>query len=146
MRTLAERPDLQLTVNHSALPFVRTTVPPSQPGHLSLNEDAKGLRFVAHLDRADPDAKTHMSKIRSGLLDQCSFSFRVTDQSWNEDHTRLSIKAVSLERGDLSVCNYGASPTTSVIARSAQRAPVRDLRTYQARARAIHIRNEAGRR
>ena len=59
-----------------------------------------------------PDARTLVNKIRSGLLDQMSFAFKVTRQAWSEDYTQRSIKEVSLDRGDVSVVNFGASPTT----------------------------------
>jgi HK97 family phage prohead protease len=117
-RTLARQPDVQLLVNHEGLPLARTTIPAGQPGHLRLQEDSHGLHFDAQLDRNDPDAQTVMSKVSSGLLDQCSFAFRCVDQEWNDDYTLRTIREVDLNRGDVSVCNYGASPTTSVIARS----------------------------
>jgi phage head maturation protease len=63
--TLALRPDVQLLTNHEGLPLARTTIPPGQPGHLSLSEDFRGLRVSAQLDRSDPDAAT-LGKKRSG--------------------------------------------------------------------------------
>ena len=149
--TLANRPDVQLLTNHEGLPLARTTIPPGQPGHLSLSEDYKGLRVSAQLDRDDPDAQTLVTKIRSGLLDQMSFAFKVTKQKWSDDNTLRTIQAVSLDRGDVSVVNYGASPTTSVDARGRRRPSGYPLDLALARARAlklrdITIRNEAGRR
>ena len=38
-KTLAGGPDVQLLINHECLPLARTTIPPRQPGHLSLTED-----------------------------------------------------------------------------------------------------------
>jgi HK97 family phage prohead protease len=70
--TLANRPDVQLLVNHENLPLARTSILPGQPGHLSLSEDYNGLHVVAQLDRSDPDAVMLVRKIRSGLLDQMS--------------------------------------------------------------------------
>ena len=92
-----------------------------------------------------------MSKIRAGLLDQMSFAFRVTKQNWNETAASRTIQAVDLDRGDVSVVNYGASPTTSVDARSRRRPNGGPLNLYQARAdalrlRDLRLRNEAGRR
>jgi HK97 family phage prohead protease len=74
-------------VNHENLPLARTTVPFGQPGHLALREDANGLHFEAQLDRQDPDAQVIVRKIQSGLLDQCSFAFRVVRQDWSGDYT-----------------------------------------------------------
>jgi hypothetical protein len=57
-------------------------------------------------------------KVRSGLMNQCSFAFRVTRQAWSEDHDEREISEVSLHRGDVSVCNFGANPTTPVAVRA----------------------------
>jgi phage head maturation protease len=35
-----------------------------------------------------------MRNIGSGLMDQCSFAFRVIDQDWNSDRTVRTIKEV----------------------------------------------------
>ena len=142
-KSLASRPDLQLLVNHEGLPLARTTVPPGQPGHLSLGSDYRGLHFAAQLDRDDPDAVTLMRKIGSGLMDQCSFAFRVIRQDWSDDRSQRTIQEVSLDRGDVSVVNYGASPATSVDARSRARyspAVAKELTMYQARLRAHQLR------
>jgi HK97 family phage prohead protease len=150
--TLAGRPDVQLLVNHEGLPLARTTILPGRPGHLSLTEDHKGLRFDAWLDRDDSDARALHRKISSGLMDQCSFAFTVTDQSWDDSRTKRTITEVSLDRGDVSVVNYGASAATSVQARARGRR-TGNLSLYQSRARAsalrsrqIFIMNAAGRR
>jgi HK97 family phage prohead protease len=147
--TLSKNPDCQLLVNHEGLPLARTTILRGQPGHLSLAEDSRGLRFDAQLDRNDPDAQLVHRKISSGLLDQCSFAFTVTDQDWNSDRTLHTIRGVNLDRGDVSIVNFGASPTTSVDARALARSRKgSDLSLYQARARTRHLRivNDAGRR
>jgi HK97 family phage prohead protease len=146
--TLSSRPDVQLLVNHEGLPLARTTIAPGLPGHLALSEDHKGLRFDAQLDRNDPDAQLVHRKISSGLMDQCSFAFRVTDQSWNDSRTLRTIQEVNLDRGDVSIVNYGASPTTSIDARAlGRRGKKSNLSLYQARARTrqLSIRNDAGR-
>jgi len=134
--TDADRADVQLLVNHEGLPLARTTVSPGQPGHLALTEDYRGLHFSAQLDREDPDAQTLMRKIGSGLMDQASFAFRVVRQSWNDARTERTIKEVSLDRGDVSVVNYGASPTTSVDARSRRLQEAGDPNLYRLLAQA----------
>jgi HK97 family phage prohead protease len=147
--TLSRNPDVQLLVNHEGLPLARTTILPGRPGHLSLAEDSRGLRFDAQLDQDDPDARLVHRKISSGLMDQCSFAFTVTDQDWNDTRTLRTISGVNLDRGDVSIVNYGASPTTSVDARALARLRKgSNLSLYQARARARHLRimNDAGRR
>jgi HK97 family phage prohead protease len=149
-KTLQGRPDVQLLLNHEGLPLARTTLAPGEVGHLALSEDSRGLHFSAQLDRNDPDAQTLMRKIGAGLMDQASFAFRVIRQSWNDGRTERTIQEVSLDRGDVSVVNFGASPTTSVDARAhgAAQAPKSNLSLYQARARTRHlgILNDAGRR
>jgi HK97 family phage prohead protease len=139
--TLARRPDVQLLVNHEGLPLARTTILPGRPGHLSLAEDSRGLRFDAQLDRDDPDARLVHRKIASGLMDQCSFAFRTVRQSWSDDRSLRTISGVNLDRGDVSIVNYGASPTTSVDARAlGRRGRKSNLNLYQARARAAVLR------
>jgi hypothetical protein len=80
-----------------------------------------------------------MRKIGSGLMDQCSFAFRVIDQDWNSDRTVRTIKEVSLDRGDGSVVNYGASLTTSVDARARAKGGEKS-QSDQARTRATALR------
>jgi HK97 family phage prohead protease len=111
--TLAQSPDVQMLVNHEGLPLARTT-----NTTLSLWEDEVGLGFEAHLDADDPDATRIARKIDGGLMDQASFAFRTVRQNWDEDYEHREIVEVSLDRGDVSVVNYGANPNTSVSMRS----------------------------
>jgi HK97 family phage prohead protease len=141
--TLAKNPDVQLLINHEGLPLARTTISPGQVGHLGLSEDDRGLHFLAQLDRDDDDARAVMRKVGNGLMDQCSFAFRVVDQDWNSDRTVRTIKEVSLDRGDVSVVNYGASAATSVQARTALREG--SAAAAAARTRHLNILNNAGR-
>lgn len=111
-RTLSESPDVVLLANHGeggSLPLART-----KNGSLTLVEDARGLRWQADLDPEDPDSKVIARKVDQGLLDECSFAFRCTDDVWNEDFTQRTIKSLSLHKGDVSVVNYGANSATSV--------------------------------
>ena len=112
-KTLREMPDVQFLVNHAGLPLARTT-----NNTLTLRETDQGLEYDATTDANDPDAQAIARKIQSGLMDQCSFAFRVTRQNWDEDYTQREIAEVDLNRGDVSVVNYGASPTTSVSMRA----------------------------
>lgn len=113
-KTLSEQPDVQLLINHEGLPLARTT-----NGTLDLREDPDdGLVFDARIDESDPDAQRLAAKISSGLMDQCSFAFRIARKSWDDDAENLDIQEVNLHRGDVSVVNYGANPATSVTLRS----------------------------
>lgn len=111
--TLAQTPDVQLLINHEGLPLARTT-----NGTLDLREDDAGLTFEARIDPEDPDAARVLRKVEAGLMDQCSFAFRVTRQTWDEEYENREITEVDLNRGDVSIVNYGANPNTSVSLRS----------------------------
>lgn len=113
-KTLAERPDVQLLANHTGFPYARTT-----NGTLDLEEDDKGLHFVGRMDSSDPDAQALANRIKSGLLDQCSFSFMATRSDWNEpDFTERTIRECNISRADVGPVNYGANPATTVSMRS----------------------------
>ena len=107
-KTLASGPDVQLLVNHEGLPIARTT-----NGSLRLSDVGNGLEFTATASASDPDAAAVATKVKSGLMDQCSFAFRVVQQTWDEDYTQRDITEVSMDRGDVSIVNYGANPNTS---------------------------------
>lgn len=106
-KTLDESPDLQLLINHEGMPLART-----KSGTLELNTDRAGLRVRAYLDPTDPDVQALLPKMRRGDLDEMSFAFRVKDQEWNNDYSHRNITEVSLQKGDVSVVNYGMNPTT----------------------------------
>lgn len=112
-KTLAEKPDLHLLVNHEGLPLART-----KSGTLDLSTDSTGLKVVARLDRSDPDVQRLEPKMRRGDMDEMSFAFRVKAQEWSEDETERLITEVSLHKGDVSVVNWGANPATSASIRS----------------------------
>lgn len=107
-KTLTEDPDVQLLINHAGLPLART-----KSGTLQLSEDNIGLRVDADLDPEDPDVQSLTRKMDRGDVDQMSFAFRATRQSWTDDYTERTITEVDLHRGDVSVVNQGANPYTS---------------------------------
>lgn len=113
-RTLKEGPDLHLLINHEGLPLART-----KSGTLDLSVDDHGLHVVARLDRSDPDVQRLEPKMRRGDMDEMSFAFRVKAQEWDstpefkDDPQALrKITEVSLHKGDVSVVNWGANPST----------------------------------
>lgn len=112
-KTLAEKPDVQLLVNHGGLPLARTL-----SGTMSLSEDRTGLLVDADLDGEDPDVLGLARKMKRGDIDQMSFAFRTTRQEWNEDYTDRQITECNIHRGDVSVVNQGANPATSASVRS----------------------------
>jgi HK97 family phage prohead protease len=107
-RTLREDPDVQLLINHEGLPLART-----KSGTLRLSENDRGLFVEADLDPDDPDAQSLVRKMKRGDIDQMSFAFQATSQTWNEDYTERSINAVSIHRGDVSVVNQAANPAAT---------------------------------
>jgi hypothetical protein len=48
-----------------------------------------------------------------GDLDEMSFAFRVTRQEWSPDYSQRDITEVNLNKGDVSIVNYGANPHTA---------------------------------
>lgn len=112
-KTLGEKPDLHLLINHEGMPLART-----KSGTLSLSTDSKGLKVSANLDRVDPDVQRLETKMKRGDMDEMSFAFRVMRQEWNGDETERRLMEVSLDKGDVSVVNFGANPATSAKIRS----------------------------
>lgn len=123
-KTLREKPDLHLLVNHAGMPLART-----KSGTLKLSVDEHGLRVDAELDRRDPEVQALEVKMRRGDMDEMSFAFRVKAQEWeatadfpDDDMALRTITEVSLHKGDVSVVNFGANPTTSASVRSVEEA------------------------
>ena len=82
-------------------------------GTLELSEDETGLYvFANQLDPNDHDVAYITPKMRSGLIKEMSFKFRITNGVWNDDYTEYRINAFDLHRGDVAIVGYGASPWT----------------------------------
>lgn len=66
-----------------------TDVPAGQPGSLTLNADSYGLHFLARVPRDDPDGVALAAKMRSGVVRQASFAFRVAHggEEWTSTET-----------------------------------------------------------
>lgn len=105
--TLAEQPDVQLLINHGGEPLART-----KSGTMKLSRDHLGLRVWASLDPTDPDVKRLAPKMKRGDMDEMSFAFRVTDHDWDNNYSHRTIQSLSLQKGDVSVVNYGMNPGT----------------------------------
>lgn len=112
-RTLGEKPDVQLLINHAGMPLARTI-----SGTMTLTEDDRGLKVEANLDPEDPDVQSLARKMKRGDIDQMSFAFLVTAGDWNDDYTARTITACSIHRGDVSVVNQGANPASTASVRS----------------------------
>lgn len=124
-KTLREKPDVHLLINHEGMPLART-----KSGTLQLDADTQGLKVTAKLDRSDPDVQRLEAKMRRGDMDEMSFAFRVKDQGWepapgfedDDPYSLRTITEVSLHKGDVSVVNFGANPTTSAELKSVDQA------------------------
>jgi HK97 family phage prohead protease len=111
--TLKRKPDLHLLINHEGMPLART-----KSGTLRLSTDKVGLLVDADLDRSDPDVQRLEVKMGRGDMDEMSFAFRTIRHEWNEDESERRMLELNLDKGDVSVVNFGASPHTSAGIRS----------------------------
>lgn len=109
-KTLAERPDVRLLVNHDGVPLART-----RSGTLRLAADDYGLLVEAEdLDARSPLVQTLRSALERKDMDEMSFAFRVVKQEWDGDYESRVITEFSLRNGDVSVVTYPANPATVV--------------------------------
>lgn len=113
--TLKRKPDLHLLINHEGMPLART-----KSGTLRLSTDSTGLKVDADLDRSDPDVQRLEVKMGRGDMDEMSFAFRTIRHEWNSEETERRLMELNLDKGDVSVVNFGASPHTSAGIRSMQ--------------------------
>jgi HK97 family phage prohead protease len=111
-KTLAEADDVRLLVNHDGIPLART-----KSGTMRLFEDSTGLGLETKLAGDSPLVATVRSAMDRGDLDEMSFGFTVTRQSWSPDYDQRDIQEVRLF--DVSVVTYPANPTTSAKLRAA---------------------------
>lgn len=111
--------DVPLVLQHIDLRRIaRTTIPAGEVGHLALVETEDGLECIAPLlDLADSDVDYILRKIRSGLVTEMSFKFRIEAGTWSPDWTEYHIERVDIHRGDVAICGYGANPNTLAEAR-----------------------------
>lgn len=114
-KTLREKPDLHLLINHAGMPLART-----KSGTLALSVDERGLKVEARLDKRDPEVQALAVKMERGDMDEMSFAFRVKAQEWraapgfeDDNQSYRTITEISLHKGDVSVVNWGANSTTS---------------------------------
>jgi Escherichia/Staphylococcus phage prohead protease len=112
-RTLNASPQVQLLLNHAGLSMAYT-----KAGTLQLSEDSTGLHMAAEVNSSRSDVRDMLTAIEDGNVDEMSFAFRVTRQEWSPDFDQRDIQEVDLNRGDVSVVNFGANPATSVSMRA----------------------------
>jgi len=110
-KTLSERADVKLLVNHDGVPLART-----QSGTMELREDQHGLFVEATLDPENPKVKEINSAMKRGDMDEMSFAFAAVRDEFNDDYSERNIKEVKLY--DVSVVTYPASSATHANIRS----------------------------
>ena len=140
-KTLNEGPDVAFLANHMGLTMARTTA-----GTLKLAEDKIGLESKAKLDTRRGDVRDVVLGMESGDLNEMSFAFRVVKQSWLDadgeevpwwdlSGIERHLTEVNVNKGDVSVVNYGANPYTD--------AKLRALLDVQAELRSAALDDEA---
>lgn len=106
--------DVPLVIDHDpGRRLARTLIAPDEYGHLELSATEQGLMCSAALDPNDPDVAYIAPKLRSGLIDEMSFRFRIIAGQWSPDFTEYRINEVDIHRGDVSIVAYGANPATT---------------------------------
>lgn len=109
-RTLSANPATQLLLNHAGLSMAYT-----RAGTLRLSEDERGLLVSADVNTTRGDVRDLVTAIEDGNVNEMSFAFRITDQTWSPDYDHREILEYNLDRGDVSVVNFGANPATNVM-------------------------------
>ena len=100
--------DVPLVLGHDQMRRIARTT----NGSLRLSVDDEGLLVEAELDPTDQDVAYVVPKLRSGLIDEMSFAFRIEAGTWSPDYTEYRIDRVDLHRGDVAIVGYGANPYT----------------------------------
>lgn len=117
-KTLARGVDLDvpLVLDHISSKRIARTGNASSPLELHELTDGTttGLQVVApSLRMSDPDTAYIVPKLRSGLIDEMSFRFMITEGRWSDDFMTYVIREVDIHRGDVSIVGYGANPHTT---------------------------------
>ena len=117
-KVLEKNPDVTLLFNHDDGSVMATT----SRGNLTLEENQTGLKFRAELFPDDWDSKRVYSKVKNGLIKQCSFAFAVgedgDDEKPQKDGTFIREIHEIGYLADVSVVTRPAYPQTTVQARS----------------------------
>lgn len=110
--------DVPLVLGHDQLRRIARTT----NGTLTLAETDAGLVPTATLDMTDVDTAYIVPKMRSGLIGEMSFAFRIVNGVWSPDYSEYRINEVDIHRGDVAIVGYGANPNTSVDVQAARSA------------------------
>lgn len=105
-KSLQEREDVRLLINHTGLPIART-----KPGTMTLRSDGVGLLMDATVDLRSVTVRDLVLAMERGDVDEMSFAFEVTKQKWNRDYTERDILEVKMF--DNSIVTYPANGAAS---------------------------------
>ena len=103
-RTISQRDDIRLLINHDGVPLART-----KSGTLTVGTDDIGLWFEAELDDESQTLRDLVSALERGDIDQCSFAGYFSSRDVNGVREVFEVKAV-----DVSIVTYPWYSETSV--------------------------------
>lgn len=121
-KSLQERDDVRLLVNHDGVPLAR-----SKSGTLKLSVDQKGLvAEVDNLDTSNPTVAELVSAMGRGDIDQMSFAFTTVRQNvvYDDDGYFQLRELAEVKLWDVSVVTYPWYEETSVDLKELDRALV----------------------
>lgn len=122
------RADLQvpLVIQHDQSKRIAATWVTDGPGQLTLTESDSGLDVSApNLDPTDADVRAIVPKLKSGLVREMSFAFRIDQGVWSPDYSEFRINKFDIHRGDVAIVGFGANPNTTADLRSDPRPDTR---------------------
>jgi len=127
------RDDVVFLWNHDS----DTVMARTRSGTLTLEQDDRGLKMSASLDRDDPDVQRIYHKMKRGDVDKMSFAFFPEVQEWDDsgDTPLRTIRSASLH--DVSAVTHPAYDGTEIGLRSLEetRRAVREKNRLHAAAR-----------
>jgi HK97 family phage prohead protease len=123
---LAREHLVHLNLGHDMNRSVASTdVPAGNIGSLELSSDSHGLRFLARVDRNDPDAQALAAKMSRGIIRQASFAFNIESRSSEnvgvtDDGRTITKVRIETVRNLFDVCctPQAAYPQTEAMLRS----------------------------
>lgn len=105
--------DVPLVLQHDALRRIARTTNDTLTVSETTIDGTEGLFTDApSLDATDADVAYIAPKLRSGLIDEMSFRFRILIGTWSPDWMSYSIEKYDIHRGDVAIVAYGANPHT----------------------------------
>ena len=107
--TIKRGDDVRALFNHDAnFPLARVA-----NGTLRLSEDSRGLKWEADL----PDtsvARDLVANIEAGVISQCSYAFRATQQDWDEQPDLPLRTVIAADLFDVSAVTVPATDSTTI--------------------------------